>query len=1058
MKNTTVLKKAGSFILLCLFLVTVAGNAFAQERTITGVVIDDTGVPLPGVTIMIKGTSTGTQTGYDGDYSLPGVSPDDVLVFSFVGMATQEILVADQAVINVTMQTEAIGLEEVVAIGYGTQIRANLTGSVGRASAERLENRPIASVGHGLQGVIPNLNISIADGDPTTSANYNIRGFESITGGSPLILVDGVPMDLERINPNDIASVSVLRDAASAAVYGARAAFGVILVETKRGTGADRVNVQFSTEQSLSAPIYTVDPVHDPLVFAEWTNLARLRTRGTRRWDDNYMEGFANWVANPTEENAWGVYNDNIRYYGFNDYHNKLITDFSPQQQYNLNISGTTERTNYYASFGYLTKDGYLRNSEKNEFYDRYNILIRASYQVTDWLNLEPKIVMNIQDSDKPHFYNWDVNINTSVRVAPMMPLRFPDLPYYIEPGDRDQFEQYIGMHFGGTNFFPYLENGGRQQFTTNDTWLSQAVKLTPVDGLVINSDFSYRTYWRDYENVRSKIDIVSNNLRSVPMVSHGFSGNDWIDARRNYNQYYVFNTYAEYTLDQFDNHYVKAMVGYNQELGRNSEVRAQANELITPQVVALNATVGNMQTWGTKNHVALTGAFYRLNYIYDNKYLLEFNGRYDETSRFPAESRGGFFPSFSAGWRVSSERFMDGTDDWLNNLMIRASYGTLGNQLLGSRYYPYIATMGAGSTQFIFENSRSPFVNPAGLVSPTLTWETVTTQNIGVSLSAFNQRLEVDFDAYHRDTRDMLMQQTFPSLLGTSAPDANAADLRTSGWEIQINWRDRINQDWRYGLNLALADSWSEITKYENPTGALNDYYVGMRIGEIWGYETVGIFQTEEEVANHADQSAIGANWRPGDIQYRDLNGDGRITPGENTVDNPGDRRIIGNNSARYTFGINPDISYRNWSLNVFFQGLFRDYWPPASNWQSFWPHIAGHVEWYMIEDSWTEDNRDAYFPHPHIMSDVKHNAQPQTRYLQNAAYIRLKNLTLNYNIPEQLLTRMAISRAQVYFAGMNLWEYSPIHPSIDPEDIVTRTQTYYMQRTYSLGVRVTF
>ncbi len=1046
-------------LILCLFVVMSTTGAFAQQLTVSGMVDDEEGLPLPGVTVLIQGTSTGTMTDYNGIYSLENVPSDATLVFSFVGMATREIAVDGRTTINVTMESEAIGLEEVVAIGYGTQIRANLTGSVGRASSERLENRPISSVGHGLQGVIPNLNISIRDGDPTRSASYNIRGYESITGGSPLILVDGVPMDLERINPNDIESVTVLKDAAAGAIYGARAAFGVILVETKRGEVADRVNVQFSTEQSLSNPIYTLDPVHDPLEFAKFTQEARLRTRGSRRWDDDYMEGFERWVNDPTEENAWGIYNDAIRFYGFNDYHNKLITDFSPQQQYDLNISGSTDQTSYYVSFGHLTKDGYLRDSENNEFYDRYNVLMRAEYQATDWLSFEPKITMNRQDSDKPHFYNWDVNINTSVRMAPMTPLRFPDLDYYLEPGDRDQYADFIGMHFGMVNFIPYLEQGGRQKFTTNDTWLSQAVTLTPFENLVIKSDFSYRMYWRDYENARSKVDIIrTTNLRETPLIGHGFSGNDWLDTRRNFNQYYVFNAYAEYTVDQFEDHYIRGMVGFNQEWGQNTQIRAQNNELITSQVVALDATVGSQRTWGSKNHVALQGMFYRFNYRYDNKYLLEFNGRYDETSRFPSDSRGGFFPSVSAGWRISSERFMDGTNLWLDNLMLRASYGTLGNQLLGSRYYPYIATMGAGNTNYIFSDGLSPYVNPAGLVSPTLTWETVSTQNIGFDFTVLNQRLDVGFDAYYRDTKDMLMQQTFPDLLGTSAPDANAADLRTKGWELTLNWRDQINADWSYGLSLALADSQAEITKYENPTGDLGDYYVGMKIGEIWGFETLGIFQTEEEVDQHADQSQLGPTWRPGDVKYADLNGDGRVTYGGNTLDDPGDRRIIGNNRARYTFGINPDLTFRNWTLNVFFQGLFRDYWPNASNWQSFWPHVAGHVEWYMIEDSWSEDNRDAYFPAPHVMSDTKHNAHTQTRYLQNAAYIRLKNLTLNYNIPAEIMTRIGLARGQVYFAGMNLWEYSPIHPSIDPEDIVTRTQEYYMQRTYSLGLRVTF
>jgi len=1066
MKNKNGIKKAIRFLMLCFFFVSVGLGAYAQ-KTVSGKVVDNEDLALPGVSVIVKGTTIGTVTGNDGTFSITNVNPDATLVFSFVGMTPQEIAVGTKTEFNVSMVSESIGLDEVVAIGYGTQKKANLTGSVGMATAERLENRPIVSTGQGMQGVIPNLNITFQNGDPASSANFNVRGFESINGGNPLILVDGVPMDLERLNPNDIASVTVLKDAAAGAVYGARAAFGVILVETKKGKSG-KIRVTLSTEQSMSKPIYLIDPVEDPYLFVTEWNKANVRTSGNPSYDDNYVQGTKKYSENPVPENEWGVYNGELRYYGFNDYQNKLITDFAPQQKYDMNISGSTEKSNYYVSFGYLNKDGYLKNEEKNESYERYNVMMKADFKINDWLTLEEKIVFNSQVSDKPHFYNWDVNINTSARKKPIEPLTFPDLPYYLAEGDRDKYAQYIGMGFGAVNFMPYLEQGGRETFTTNDTWLTQGVNITPLKGLSIRGDFSYRTYWRERQDVAAKINVIrTQDLKQSNMIDNGLSGDDFIQNEINRSEYYAFNTYAEYTVDQIENHYIKAMVGFNQEWGANRTVMATARQLVTPLITDLNATTGAQQTSGGKNHLSLRGVFFRLNYSFKDRYLLEVNGRYDGTSRFPTDSRFGFFPSFSAAWRLSNEGFMASTRGWLDNLKIRASYGELGNQQLNS-FYPYIASMGIGQSSYIMSGAnRTPYVSPAGLVSNDLTWETVVTKNLGIDVTVLNQRLDASFDIYTRDTKDMLTRVIYPELLGTQAPQDNAADLRTSGWELSVTWHDKIGDDWQYGINLALADNQSEVTKYDNPTGSLSEHYVGKKMGEIWGYVTEGIFQTDDEAKAHADQAQLGANWRAGDIKYKDLNGDKKITPGKNTLADPGDQQIIGYSHPRYSYGINPDVSYKNWSLDIFFQGLFRDYLPTNGNWMAFYPYNAGHMEYYYITESWTPENPNAYFAAATMGTNTKKNIQPQSRYVQNGAYIRLKNLTLNYNLPHEWMNKVGLSDAQIYFAGMNLWEATKMHKPIDPEAEFNNntgqirddlTQEYYFQRTFSLGIKVTF
>ena len=410
--NNRFLKRRVIFLFCFTMFASFPLVGFAQ-RNISGTVNDNSGNPLENVSVLIKKTSKGTTTNSSGYFTV-AASPTDILVFSFTGFETQEIKVNNQSSFSISMVAATSALDEVVVVGYGSQKKVNLTGAVGTVTNERLENRPIVDAGQGLQGVIPGLNVSIRNGDPTSSPEFNIRGFTSINGGSPLILVDGVPMPLQMINPDDIASVTVLKDAAAAAIYGARAAFGVILVETKKGKGTGRINVQLSTEQSLAKPIFLMDVVTNPYDYVNAYNGASIRAGGQPAYDDAYVAKTKAYVDNPTLENAWEVYNGSFRFYGNNDYQHQLITDFAPQQQYDLSISGSSERVNYYASFGLLNKDGYLRNKEKNENFKRYNVLMKADIKVNDWLSLDEKVVFNSQLSDKPYFYNWDVNINSS--------------------------------------------------------------------------------------------------------------------------------------------------------------------------------------------------------------------------------------------------------------------------------------------------------------------------------------------------------------------------------------------------------------------------------------------------------------------------------------------------------------------------------------------------------------------------------------------------------------------------------------------------------------------
>ncbi|MBV6642539.1 MAG: TonB-dependent receptor [Cyclobacteriaceae bacterium] len=1034
------------------------------QTSVSGTITGEDGESLPGASVIEKGTTNGTVTDIEGKFSLR-VPADATLIVSFVGYQSMEVPLNGRTQLNLQLNVDVSALAEVVVVGYGTQQKVNLTGSVSVADGKVLQNRPIANVGEGLQGMVPNLNVNIRNGDPSQAIDFNIRGFESINGGNPLILVDGVPMDLNKINPNDIESISVLKDASAAAIYGSRGAFGVVLVTTKKGKG-ERINVSVGSEFTLSKPIMFIDPIEDPYEYVQARGAANMRTNNDFGFDQDMIDGTLRYSQNPTLENAWGVFNGNLRFYGFNNYQEQLLIDWAPQQKYDASVSGSTERASYYASFGALNKDGWINNKEKNINFKRYNVLLKGEFSPKEWISLDSRALVTTEKSDQPHFYNWDVNINTTARVNPLNAITFPDLPYYLTPGDRADYERYIGMHFSSVNFLPYLEQGGRETWTRNDIILTQGTTITPLKGWNIRAEYSSNITFRNYQDAASKVEVIENMDLDNIIIGNGFSGTDNIVNEANYDVYQVINTYTDYTLET-GSHYLKAMVGFNQEWGQYQWIRAQAYSLLNPAIPDLSATTGSELSNGSKSHVALRGVFYRVNYIFNDRYLIEANGRYDGTSRFPKEDRFGFFPSFSVGWRISNEAFMSGTSAWLDNLKLRASYGSLGNQLLVDNnnrpiYYPYIPTMSSGASVYMMNGGAfTPYVSRPGLVSPTLTWETVISKNIGLDFTMLGNRLDVSFDAYTRDTKDMLTRTEFPAELGLQGPQENAADLRTNGWELSATWKSRISSEFNYSVTLALSDNLSKITKYDNPTGALSEYYEGKVVsdfgGELWGFVTEGIFQTDQEVANAPSQADLGANWRPGDMRYADLNGDGSITRGSNTLDDPGDQTIIAYQTPRYQYGINSNFGYRSFTLNVFFQGLLKhEYWPPNGNWNAFYPYNAGHVEKYYLTDTWSEDNRDAYFAAPHISTNTKQNVVEQSRYVQNGGYIRLKNVSLAYNLPETISSKVGLSNVQVYMSGMNVFEFTKMRKPLDPEVRPTVTQEYYKQRSYSLGFRI--
>lgn len=1048
-------------------LSTVSGivSSKAQPAKVSGKVTDSGGQPLPGVTVVVKGTTQGTVTNADGEYALSNISEGAILVFSFVGMRVEEIEVGNQTVIDIAMIADAIDLEEVVAVGYGTAKKVNLTGAVGVADSKRLENRAITSVGQGLQGVIPGLNITYGSGDPAESADFNIRGFESINGGEPLILVDGIPMDPNRVNPNDIESVSVLKDASAAAVYGARAAFGVVLITTKKGK-MDQTTVNFSAQLTMNKPIYLG---YEPIPREQAGTARQIMDNAYRALNNRELfkpELIAAAMAyqemnNPTEQDAWYPQDGQLYYLGYIDAADKLIDNNVLQQKYDLSISGAGKKASYYVSMGTIDVPGFYKYG--NEQFNRYNVLSKVDVNITDWLSVEEKISINTAVTNNPHLYSGYDGYRQVWAHPFFTPMEFPDLDYYLESGDREKYEPYIGMHNSYNDIIPYRKEGGRDITKQNDIWLTQGITLTPFKGLTIKGDFSYNFFWQHRENIHKEVTFVKGdffafNLLSPPYTDASWSYPSYMTVSEAGNHYYALNSYAEYVPENLENHYLKVMAGYNQEYGYLQDFYSRGNGIIHENVEVVGATSGTKEVGQTKNEIALRGIFYRLNYAYKDKYLFETSGRYDGTSRFPKNDRFGFFPSFSMGWRVSEESFMDWTNGWLDNLKVRASYGELGNQSVGN-YYPYIASMNITNMPLFFDGSGN-FPNrvlPPSLISGSLTWETVASKNIGIDFTMLGRRLDVSFDYFMRDTKDMLMRKTYPGILGADAPQENAADLRNEGWELAVTWADNIGKDWFYRVNLSLSDYQTTITKYDNPTGYIYDYYVGKKIGEIWGYKTIGLFQTEEELANAADQSRLGtANWALGDPHYADLNNDGEIYPGIKTLDDHGDLIRIGNTTPRYTFGINASLKYKSFTLDAFLQGIMKKDWYASRDGNDrFYPFNTYNMEQYWIDDTWTPDNTDAYFARRRFVSGGTAEAVygPQTRYLQNAGYMRIKNLTLSYDLP------VKFADMKVYVNGANLWEISGMYSLHDPEEPDNlSTPGYMFYRSYSLGLNITF
>jgi TonB-linked SusC/RagA family outer membrane protein len=1063
-------------LIMLLFLASTA--VFAQRVTITGTVSDEKGAPLPGATVQLKGSTTGGLTDLNGKFSIEVPGPNSTLVVSFVGYAPKEIQVMNQTVINVSLREDVQGLEEVVVVGYSTQKKANLTGAVDQVTSDALENRPMSNLTQGLKGMVPNLNIRILDGKPNQSPSYNIRGLTSIgQGGSALILIDGVEGDPSMINPNDIANISVLKDAASASIYGARGAFGVVLITTKNPLKG-KTSINYSSNYSIRKPIAVPDLVSDGYTFAKmfaesfynWEGTFPTAVNKTLKFSQAYLDELARRSTNPQptdkEVEIDPVTKDYV-YYASDNKYKELYKDYTTGMEQNLAISGSTESASFLLTGRLLDDPGIFRYNTDN--YSMHNIRGKGSIQVFPWLRFDN----NTEYSDMNYYNPLNVgegsgiwrNIGDEGHV--LAPMFNPD-------GTLTMSAAY------NTGDFWYGKNGitsKRRLFKNTTGFATQFFN----NKFRIKGDFTLRN--SDYNERRRQVPVPYSNHPGVI----AYVGTTTNDLREIYNtiQYMATNLYTEYENIFGGAHYLKLLAGYNYEQSTYKNLTTQRNGLIFEDAEDISLALGqSISTNGGWDRWNILGGFGRINYSFKDRYLIEINGRYDGSSKFPSNQRFAFFPSFSAGWRISKEPFFKVSDKIISDLKLRASYGSLGNGNISS--YAYQEQLSITQSGRILNGVKPQYTRNPSVLPEGLTWETATTENIGIDLTAISDRLRFVGDAYIRNTTGMFtIGMTLPAVFGATPPKGNYADLKTTGWEASLSWRDRFNamtKPFNYELRLTLANNKSTITKYNNPEKVLTDYYEGQEIGEIWGYVTEGFFVDAADIAAHANQSLFkntssGANF-PGDLKLLDSDGSGKVDYGTNRIGNTGDKQIIGNNAAHYTYTINLNADWNNFFISAFLQGVGKQQWWPSSEASLFWgqynrPYNA--VPKWQLGQFWTPENTDAYLPR--YVSRLANRSgsmlveAPQTRYLQNIAYMRLKNIQIGYNLPTSLISKIGASNVKIYFSGENLWTMSPLYKrtkDLDVENTGPSDQlfggsagdgyNYPMMKNVTFGLSVTF
>lgn len=1011
--------------------------AKGQQKEINGKVYDAAGVPLSGVTIINLQSQASTQSSEDGSFSISAEKGQRIR-FSFLGFISQELTVQDQADVTIRLEPDNTALDEVVVVGYGTQKKANLTGAVDQVGSEVFEGRPLANVSQMLQGAVPNLNITPADGKPTRAPGFNIRGTTSIgQGGGALILIDGVEGDPSILNPNDIESVSVLKDASSAAIYGSRGTFGVVLITTKRAKEG-RSTINYSGGLTSQKPTTLPDFVTDGYTYAErffeaynaWNNYSSIPSKlnKTQIFTLDWLEEFKKRKESGNTEEVTVNSNGEYVYYGNEDYYGALIKDNTFVQDHNLSASGTSGKIDYFLSGRLFDNKGLYRYN--TDTYKSYNTRAKAGLQVTDWLRVENNIDYAFMKYHDPSTAGEGGNIwrNIADEGHPSSPIYNPDGSFSFSAA------YTLGDFIYGKNGTDFEKKDLRNTTSFSTKFFNNTFR--------IKGDLTFRN--RDYGSTRVRVPVPYSVKEGVIIpLKTGMNDNIYQVAQEN--NYLFTNLYGEYENTFAENHYFKGLIGYNYEQQRYNATYITKNGLLTENTENINLALGDaVQATAGYNRYRLAGLFFRVNYIFKDRYLFEANGRYDGSSKFPTNEQWAFFPSVSAGWRVSQEPFWTVSPNAISEFKIRGSYGSLGNGNISP--YSFLDIYNISTSGRVLNGMKNMYTSVPGVIPDNLTWETARTANIGVDLTFLNNKLTFTGDMYRRETLNMYtVGQQLPEIFGATSPKGNYADMTTSGFELTLAYNDRFQigaKELGFGLKATLADYRSTIDRYNNETGNLGDYYAGKRYGEIWGYTTQGLFSSQEEIDGAPKQTLIKSSNSgkiyPGDIRFADIDGNGVIDYGSNTLNDHGDLSIIGNEEPRYIYGFNLNLDYSNVYFSAFIQGVGKQDWYP-SNESIFWGQYNrpyNNLPTWHLDNYWTEDNKGAYFPR-YAGYNTSLKQTTQTRYLQNAAYVRLKNIQLGYSFPHSFVSKLKLQGLRAGLSAENLWTWSPLYKNTKDIDV---------------------
>ncbi|UKJ07946.1 SusC/RagA family TonB-linked outer membrane protein [Solitalea lacus] len=1076
------MRKTLQFLIVCIMLCNSA-LLFAQTqatKTVTGQVRDEVGLPIPAVSVFEKGTSNGTTTDANGAFSIK-VNSGKILVFKSIGFIQKEITIGSATVLGVVLKEEATSLKDVVVVAYGTQKKVNVTGAVDVITSKQLENRPVTSPSALLQGTAPSLMFSTPAGGntPGSSPTVQIRGQALLSGATtPLVVIDGIPAvmgDFNAMNPNDIESVSVLKDAAAAAVYGARAPFGVLVVTTKMGKKNEKpvftYSVNFANVSNVRTP-HTVDSY----TFALSRNQAFANSGSAQLFTPAVLDMIQDNVNNPGKytleqlnPNNGLAWSNAAQTYNNNDWFDVFFrTSF--RQQHDFSVKGGTDKVNYFVSASFVDQPGVFNFIEDIDKYKRYNFNGGLVAQVNDWMKLTYRTRYSLSntlaptgtDNDRNRFYQFAYGA-------------WPTIPVKNTTGQYSALSQILAAKEGGNS-------DNKSHLLDNILGLD----LDLAKGWTAHVDGTWRVAFNDNQTLRKPVYEIAPNGALNPVQ---FTDVSQIAKTNSLGTYRTLQGYTAYEHN-FGKHNFRVQGGAQIEENNAKYLTGSNLNLYIIDMPSIATSYGTTPFLTDEiNDNAVAGVFGRFNYNYNDRYLLEVNGRYDGSGRYAADKRWGFFPSVSAGWNMSNENFWKVIEPVVNRAKLRASYGTVGNQ--GQTGFQHISTM-AGSPQsaWIFDGKRLPFVSMPGILNFERTWEKFTTADFGLELGFLNNRLTTEFDYFNRLSWDMIGPPTpLPNVLGDTAPPVNNAAMETKGWEAQVKWTDKITSRWDYSVGVNLSDALSKVTKYNTTVNSLSGWYVGKELGEIWGYTSNRLLNANDFAAPVptagaqpiVSQSKIHPQWYPGDVKYEDLDGDGLISAGNLTLENHGDLRKIGNSTPRYRFAFNLATGYSipkagRVDVSAFLEGVGkRDLFMSSSYF--YWGNMytgstigtgiyqGKQLDYYRDANSNPRllahlgENVDAYFPRPYSNAGGQgaKNFATNTRYMMSGAYMRLKNVMATYTLPNEWLKHAKIQNCRLYFSAENIGVLSKLPNYIDPE-FVNGGQMYPEQATYSFGVNLGF